>query len=94
MNNVSDAVGSLLVLFFCALNPLPQLPPHAEAYTLCSLNLEITSLQRPSLTPMTGLCAPPIGLLIYLVFTSMITHHTVLQIPLYFSMSFIRLEIY
>ena len=53
---VSDALRPLPMLFFCALNSLPQLP---EAYATYCQSLEINSLQRPSLTPSHSLSGLP-----------------------------------
>ena len=82
------------MLFFCALNSLPQLPHLAEAYSICSLSLEITSLQRPSLTAYDWAMYPSHRLsnLPCTYYDNFC--HIVPQTPLYLSVSFIRLEVY
>ena len=85
---VSDALRPLPMLFFCALNSLPQLPQLPEAYAMYCQSLEINSLQRPSLTPSHSLSGLPS--------TQSYNNicHIVVQMYLHSSVSSIRVEVY
>ena len=50
-HRVTEALGILSMLFFCALNSPPQFPHYVELSATFNRSLEISSFQRPFLAP-------------------------------------------